>query len=54
MYIRVTKFTSLYNKTMESTTKTTSPSSQKETSYIDLPKEIKTKKAVINVKNKSN
>ena len=54
MYIRVTKFTSLYNKTMESTTKTTSPSLQKEAGYIDLPKEIKSKGAIINVQNKDN
>ena len=33
---------------------TTTSSPQKETSYIDLPKEIKTKKFVINVKNKNN
>ena len=39
---------------MQSATKTTTPSSQKETSYIDLPKEIKSKKAIINVQNKNN
>ena len=39
---------------MQSTTKTTTLSLQKEASYIDLPKEIKTKKAVINVQNKDN
>ena len=54
MYIRVTKFTSLYNKTMESTTMTTTPSPQKEAGYIDLPKFFKAKGAVINVKNKDN
>ena len=39
---------------MQSTTETTTLSSQKGVYYIDLPKEVKTKKAVINVKNKDN
>ena len=39
---------------MQSTTETTTPSPQKETSYIDLPKFIMLKRAVINVKNKDN
>ena len=37
---------------MQSTTETTTLPPQKGAGYIDLPKEIKTKKAVINVKNK--
>ena len=36
------------------TEKTTSPSPQKGAGYIYLPKEIKTKKAITNVKNKDN
>ena len=39
---------------MQSTTETTTLPSQKGVYYIDLPKEIETKKAVINVKNKDN
>ena len=39
---------------MQSATKTTTLSLQKGVGYIDLPKEIKTKKAVINVQNKDN
>ena len=39
---------------MQSATKTTTSSPQKEAGYIDLLKEIKAKKAVINVQNKDN
>ena len=39
---------------MQSATKTTTLSLQKGVGYIDLPKEIKAKKAVINVQNKDN